>query len=47
MFFTGGIMVKVDLSGAAGFFTASGPDYALAEKEYKIKLYRNKSKIGE
>ena len=24
-------MVKVDLSGAAGFFTAAGPDYALAE----------------
>ena len=35
MFFTGGIMVKVDLSGAAGFFTASGPDYALAEKAHK------------
>ena len=28
-------MVKVDLSGAAGFFTASGPDYALAEKAHK------------
>lgn len=24
-------MIKVDLSGAAGFFTAAGPDYALAE----------------
>ena len=22
-------------------------NYALAEKEYKIKLYRNKSKMGE
>ena len=28
-------MVKVDLSGAAEFFTSAGPDYALAEMAHR------------
>ena len=28
-------MVKVDLTGAAGFFTAAGPDYELAALAHK------------
>ena len=34
-------MVKVDLSGAAGFFTAAGPDYALAALAHKTLSERS------
>ena len=34
-------MIKVDYSGAAGFFTESGPDYELAEKAHRILAERS------
>ena len=37
-------MVKVDLSGAAGFFTGAGPDYALAALAHKT--FADKSGLG-
>ena len=37
-------MVKVDLSGAAGFFTAAGPDYELAAIAHKTLA--DKSGLG-
>ena len=33
-------MVKIDLSGAAGFFTGEGPDYALAAKAHETLANR-------
>ena len=37
-------MVKVDLTGAAGFFTAAGPDYELAALAHKTLA--DKSGLG-
>ena len=34
-------MIKVDLSGASAFFTAAGPDYALASLSHKTLLDRS------